>query len=145
MITELEKDADIKKRIAAVIKESGKNKSQFARDMGVTPNYLATVLTNPSKGLSATMLKALANMGINVNWIITGNGNKWANNSGEDWKIKATKAEADVARLTQDMDRAHILIKNIAEKLVTRMDAMDAETPDPKMAELFGNQTIKET
>ena len=81
-------------------------------------------------------------MGVNVNWIITGNGNKWANNSGEDWKIKATKAEADVARLTQDMDRAHILIKNIAEKLVTRMDA---ETPDPKMAELFGNQTIKET
>ena len=143
MITELEKDADIKKRIAAVIKESGKNKSQFARDMGVTPNYLATVLTNPSKGLSATMLKALANMGVNVNWVITGNGEQWANNSGSDWKIKAQRAEADVVRLTLDMDRAHVLIKNIAEKLVTRMDA--AETPDPKMAELFGNQTIKET
>ena len=143
MIIDSEKDADIKKRIAAVIKESGKNKSQFARDMGVTPNYLATVLTNPSKGLSATMLKALANMGVNVNWVITGNGEQWANNSGSDWKIKAQRAEADVVRLT--LDRAHILIKNIAEKLVTRMDAMDAETPDPKMAELFGNQTIKET
>ena len=81
-------------------------------------------------------------MGVNVNWVITGNGEQWANNSGKDWKIKATKAEADVARLTQDMDRAHVLIKNIAEKLVTRMDA---EKPDPKMAENFGKQTIEET
>jgi transcriptional regulator with XRE-family HTH domain len=116
MIIDVEKDADIKVRIAAVIKGSGKNKSQFARDMGVTPNYLATVLTNSSKGLSGTMLKALANMGINVNWVITGKGDELIEN-GESWKIKAEKAEAEVNALKLDMDRANHLVKNLFEQI----------------------------
>ena len=116
MVIDQVKDADIKERIAAVIEESGKNKSQFARDMGVTPNYLATVLTNPSKGLSATMLKALAKMGVNVNWLITGNGDELIGN-GESWKIKAEKAEAEVNALKLDMDRANHLVKNLFEQI----------------------------
>ena len=116
MVIDQVKDADIKERIAAVIEESGKNKSQFARDMGVTPNYLATVLTNPSKGLSATMLKALANMGVNVNWVITGKGDELIEN-GESWKIKAEQAEKEVAALKLDMDRANHLVKNLFEQI----------------------------
>ena len=116
MVIDQVKDADIKKRISAVIEESGKNKSQFAREMGVTPNYLATVLTNPSKGLSATMLKALANMGVNVNWVITGKGDELIGN-GESWKIKAEKAEAEVNALKLDMDRANHLVKNLFEQI----------------------------
>ena len=110
------KDAAIKKRISAVIEESGKNKSQFARNMGVTPNYLTTVLTNPSKGLSATMLKALAKMGVNVNWLITGKGDELIGN-GESWNIKAEKAEAEVNSLKLDMDRANHLVKNLFEQI----------------------------
>ena len=110
------KDTDIKKRILKVVENSGKNKSQFARKMGVTPNYLATVLTNPSKGLSATMLKALANIGVNVNWLITGNGDELIGN-GESWKIKAEKAEAEVQALKTDMDRANHLVKNLFEQI----------------------------
>ena len=116
MVIDQVKDADIKKRISVVIEESGKNKSQFAREMGVTPNYLATVLTNPSKGLSATMLKALANMGVNVNWVITGKGDELIGN-GESWKIKAEKAEKEVAALKLDMDRANHLVKNLFEQI----------------------------
>ena len=116
MVIDQVKDAGIKERIAAVIEESGKNKSQFARDMGVTPNYLATVLTNPSKGLSATMLKALANMGVNVNWVITGKGDELIEN-GESWKIKAEKAEKEIAALKLDMDRANHLVKNLFEQI----------------------------
>ena len=116
MVIDQVKDASIKKRIAAVIDKSGKTKSQFARDMGVTPNYLATVLTNPSKGLSATMLKALANMGVNVNWVITGKGDELIEN-GESWKIKAEKAEAEVNALKLDMDRANHLVKNLFEQI----------------------------
>ena len=112
MVIDQVKDANIKERISAVIKGSGKNKSQFAREMGVTPNYLATVLTNPSKGLSATMLKALANMGVNVNWVITGKGDELISD-GESWKIKAEKAEAEVNALKRDMDSAN----NLAETL----------------------------
>ena len=116
MVIDQVKDADIKKRIAAVIEESGKNKSQFAREMGVTPNYLATVLTNPSKGLSATMLKALANMGVNVNWVITGKGDELIEN-GESWKIEAERAKKEIVALKRDMDSAHALAKSLQEQV----------------------------
>mgnify|MGYP003659621678 FL=1 len=102
------KDTDIKNRIEKVVLESGKNKSEFAREMGVTPNYLAGVMTNPSKGVSATLLKGLAEMGINISWIVTGNGDAWTG-SGISFQMRAEKAEARVADLERDLERAHAI------------------------------------
>ena len=102
------KDTDIKNRIEKVVLDSGKNKSEFAREMGVTPNYLAGVLTNPSKGVSATLLKGLAEMGVNVSWLVTGNGDALIG-SGISFQMRAEKAEARIANLERDLERAHAI------------------------------------
>jgi transcriptional regulator with XRE-family HTH domain len=98
------KDTDIKNRIEKVLLESGMNKSEFARNMGVTPNYLAAVLTNPTKGVSATLFKGLAEMGVNVNWLVTGKGDPLTGN-GESFKERAEKAEAKIKILQDDLDK----------------------------------------
>tara|TARA_R100000781_G_scaffold97371_1_gene61207 strand:+ start:85 stop:465 length:381 start_codon:yes stop_codon:yes gene_type:complete len=98
------KDTDIKNRIEKVLLESGLNKSEFARNMGVTPNYLAAVLTNPSKGVSATLFKGLAEMGVNVNWLVTGKGDPLTGN-GVSFKERAEKAEARIKILEDDLEK----------------------------------------
>jgi len=98
------KDTDIKNRIEKVLLESGLNKSEFARNMGVTPNYLAAVLTNPEKGVSATLFKGLAEMGVNVNWLVTGKGDPLTGN-GVSFKERAEKAEARIKILEDDLEK----------------------------------------
>ena len=74
MIAVKEKDADIKLRIRKVIKMRGGNASQLAREMDISAPYFGSILNSSDKGVSATLLKALAKIGININWILTGKG-----------------------------------------------------------------------
>ena len=109
----LTKDSDIKERILEEINRRGGNKSELARSMStadqeISPNYLASVLTNKSKGFSASMLKGFADAGIDLEWLITGE-----NKTLEEWKERALDAEAKIEKLTTDMDKLHFLIKNL--------------------------------
>ena len=109
----LTKDSDIKERILEEINRRGGNKSELARSMStadqeISPNYLASVLTNKSKGFSASMLKGFADAGIDLEWLITGD-----NKTLEEWKKRALDAEAKIEKLTTDMDKLHFLIKNL--------------------------------
>ena len=71
------KDELIKKRITEAIEEMGGNSSKMARLIGVTPNYLASVITNQKKGVSATLLKGFAEAGMNLNWLVKGRSGMW--------------------------------------------------------------------
>ena len=71
------KDELIKKRITEAIEDLGGNSSKMARLIGVTPNYLASVITNQNKGVSATLLKGFAEAGINLNWLVKGQAGMW--------------------------------------------------------------------
>lgn len=109
----LTKDSDIKERILEEINRRGGNKSELARSMStadqeISPNYLASVLTNKTKGFSASMLKGFADAGIDLEWLITGD-----NKTLEEWKKRALDAEAKIEKLTTDADRLHFLIKNL--------------------------------
>ena len=75
------KDENIKKRITEAIEDIGGNSSKLARMIGVTPNYLASVVTNPDKGVSATLFKGFAEAGINLNWLIKGQQDMWMEDS----------------------------------------------------------------
>jgi plasmid maintenance system antidote protein VapI len=76
------KDQIIKKRIIEAIEDLGGNSSKMARLIGVTPNYLASVITNKKKGVSATLLKGFAKAGMNLNWLVMGKAGMWMNNKG---------------------------------------------------------------
>jgi len=71
------KDELIKKRITEAIEDLGGNSSKMARLIGVTPNYLASVITNQKKGVSATLLKGFAKAGMNLNWLLMGKAAMW--------------------------------------------------------------------
>ena len=136
MTTEvIEKDVEIKRRIMEIVADRGVSRTKLAEQIGVSPPYLASVINSPDKSVSATLLKAFTTIDININWLLTGIG---LMQRGIQYKAQAERAEAEVARLTKDMDRANVLVKNLAEKL---MKEMDEETPNPQMAELFGQQT----
>ena len=75
------KDENIKKRITEAIEDIGGNSSKLARMIGVTPNYLASVVTNPDKGVSATLFKGFAEAGMNLNWLIKGQQDMWMEDS----------------------------------------------------------------
>ena len=74
------KDELIKKRITEAIEDLGGNSSKMARLIGVTPNYLASVITNQKKGVSATLLKGFAKAGMNLNWLVMGKAGMWMDN-----------------------------------------------------------------
>ena len=91
------KDKEMKSRITEATDSLGGNQSKMARLIGVTPNYLATVITNPNKGVSATLLKGFAKAGYNLNWIVSGIGNMLNANGNAVATLKTVQANLDDA------------------------------------------------
>jgi len=104
-------DFDIKKRVVEILKLSGWSKSELARQMNIAPSYLNSVLTDNTRGFSATMLKGFAAAGININWLLTGKGEALFLN--EDYKKRAEIAEAKNHQLENDLNSANILSKEL--------------------------------
>ena len=114
MIETLQKDAEIKLRIREIVESHGGNASKLARQMKINAPYFASILNSHDKGVSATLLKAFAGIGINMTWLLTGNLQM---ESDVRWKERAERAEKEVAALKLDMDRANHLVKNLFEQI----------------------------
>ena len=113
------KDLDIKKRSLDEIEKRGGNKSELARqmstaDLEISPNYLASVLTNQDKGFSASMLKGFSAAGIDLEWLITGDNKKL-----EEWKERALDAEARIEELEEDLKQANFLSKELKKMIMS--------------------------
>ena len=101
------KDKVIKDRISEVIEDIGGNSSELARRVGVAPTNLSSVIKSDDKGVSATLLKGLADAGISLDWLVTGNLDMWVNNKdGETCSTLKEKSEIVQAKL----DDALVLI-----------------------------------
>jgi len=101
------KDKVIKDRISEVIEDIGGNSSELARRVGVAPTNLSSVIKSDDKGVSATLLKGLADAGISLDWLVTGNLDMWVNNKdGETCATLKEKSEIVQAKL----DDALVLI-----------------------------------
>jgi hypothetical protein len=125
------KDESIKKRITEAIEDIGGNSSKLARMIGVTPNYLASVVTNPDKGVSATLLKGFAEAGMNLNWLVKGQQDMWMNDSNGD-----TIATLEVVQAK--LDDALDLIGKL-EYYIDRLEKLN------KQSEGITNEKTKET
>ena len=112
------KDLDIKKRILEEIEKRGGNKSELARqmstpDLEISPNYLASVLTNQDKGFSGSMMKGFAAAGIDIQWLITG-----SNKTLDEWKKRALDAEARIEELEENLKQANFLSKELKKMIM---------------------------
>ena len=125
------KDENIKKRITEAIEDIGGNSSKLARMIGVTPNYLASVVTNPDKGVSATLLKGFAEAGMNLNWLVKGQSEMWMNDSNGN-------AVATLALVQSKLDDALDLISKL-EYYVDRLESLNQKQSEGS------HETTKET
>ena len=121
------KDESIKKRITEAIEDIGGNSSKLARMIGVTPNYLASVVTNPNKGVSATLFKGFAEAGMNLNWLVKGQQDMWMNDSNgaaiatlEDVQAKLDAALDLISKLEYYIDRLENLNQKQSEGINER-------------------------
>ena len=114
------KDELIKKRITEAIEDMGGNSSKMARLIGVTPNYLASVITSPKKGVSATLLKGFAKAGMNLNWLLKGQASMWINNGNG-------KAIATLEMVQGKLDAALDLIEKL-EYYVNRLEKLNQQS-----------------
>jgi len=125
------KDELIKKRITEAIEDIGGNSSKLARMIGVSPNYLASVVTNPEKGVSATLLKGFAEAGMNLNWLVKGQSEMWMNDSNGN-------AVATLALVQSKLDDALDLISKL-EYYVDRLESLNQKQSEGS------HETTKET
>ena len=106
------KDKEIKDRILELITADGGNKSIMARKVGVTPNYLLSILTSDIKGVSATLLKGFTAAGFDVKWLITG--------ENEELNLLKSKVEEmtnKVVELEKKLEVSAMLIQHLEDKL----------------------------
>ena len=124
MINTKIKDEEIKSRIRELIKSRGGNATRLAREMSLNPPYFVSMLNSPEKGISATIYKALHKVNVNINWIISGEGNMTTQDElGEtaiSWKDRALKAEETIKEFERDIDNLNFLIKNLERMIQER-------------------------
>ena len=111
------KAKDIKNRIREVINNGG-DESAFARIMSLNPAYFISILNSPEKGISATVFKALSKINVNINWLITGEGDlktgEKFDNKFKSWKDRAMAAEKTITRYERDIENLNFLTKGSA-------------------------------
>ena len=127
------KDELIKKRITEAIEDLGGNSSKMARLIGVTPNYLASVITNQKKGVSATLLKGFAKAGMNLNWLLMGKAAMWMDNGNGN-------SLATLETVQAKLDAALDLISKL-EYYVNRLEKLNQQSEgreNEEIANIFG-------
>ena len=68
------RDKDVKYRIKIVASERKQNISELSKSIKINPKTLQVVLSDPNKLVSLNIIKSFISIGINLTWLITGNG-----------------------------------------------------------------------
>ena len=68
------RDKDVKYRIKIVASERKENISELSKSIKINPKTLQVVLSDPNKLVSLNIIKSFISIGINLTWLITGNG-----------------------------------------------------------------------
>ncbi|MDR2501902.1 MAG: helix-turn-helix transcriptional regulator [Oscillospiraceae bacterium] len=68
-------ETTLAERMARIVKESGKTKVDFAKSVGITRNYLHTVLSGKNAKVSRTLALLIEKeYGYPADWVLTGSG-----------------------------------------------------------------------
>ena len=124
MLNTKKKDEDIKKRIREIIKVRGGNASALARSINLNSAYFVSMLNSPEKGISATIYKALAKANVNLNWLVSGEGDigigDESDNSFQSWKDRALTAEKTIKEYERDNENLNFLVKNLERMILEK-------------------------
>ena len=70
----MENDREMKKRITELIISKGMSITDFAELIGTTRNNLSVVINTNDKWVSSSILRGLATLGVDMNWLFYGTG-----------------------------------------------------------------------
>ena len=90
------KDKDIKQRIKDLIAENGHTITSIAEKMGVSRNNLSVVLNSKEGHVSASLIRGMAEMGWDLNYIFRG---EKIGGGEEKWKAEREKLLYHLERL----------------------------------------------
>lgn len=104
----MKKDTEIKQRISLIIDDIGGNMSELGRRLDLKPGHLSMVMSTDS-GISATVLKNLAAIGINMNWLMSGIGSEiWVADLNPN-----EEAELRITAISNELKDANTLINSL--------------------------------
>lgn len=99
-----------------------KNQSEFAAALGIKQGTLSNIYTSRGgRGVSAAIQYALNAMGVNIDWLLTGDGEVLRKE-----KVGVNEHSADVSRLIEVVDRQAEQISELIKQLSVTGDRMDA-------------------
>ena len=114
------KDKNIKERIRIIIKERGTSISNFAKQVGVSPTYLVSLLNGDDKGISSMILKCLSKNGININWLLNGKGEMYIKNEESFKKLRTSLqiAQKKILQLENDLEKTNYLAVELKKMIM---------------------------
>lgn len=89
------------KRVVAVRKALGLNRKQFSEKIGI-PYATLQAVEQGIRDMNLKMSSALADLGVNLNWVISGKGDMWLADANRDEGVPADIAELN--SLAYDLD-----------------------------------------
>lgn len=92
--------AEKSERLQWVIKELGITKREFAERINCSPSQLGDA-TKGHRGISSTMLRGIADLGINTNWLLTGEGEPFARHQIKETGPNTFRIEENYATVQQ--------------------------------------------
>ena len=123
MIETLEKDVSIKSRIGEIVADRGGNRTKLADEMQISPAYLASVINSPDKNVTSKLLKAVASIDINLNWLVDGVGEMYMNiESLDSWKKRAVENEITILSLEKKLEKLAYLVEHLDALLLSSHD-----------------------
>ena len=106
----MEKDQEIKRRILDVVEVHKGNQSDFARAINLKPSHLSMILSSSTTGLSAAVLKSFADYGVDMNWLLTGEGDIMRGVTSQEY-------EEQISDLQQEVRDANSIIKYLERSI----------------------------
>ena len=90
----MKNDQEIKKRITELINSREMTITAFAELIGTTRNNLSVVLNSDDKWVSSSILRGLATLGVDMNWLFYGTGSMDGELKVENEEIEDLKRES---------------------------------------------------
>ena len=90
----MKNDQEIKKRITELINSKGMSITDYAELIGTTRNNLSVVLNSDDKWVSSSILRGLATLGVDMNWLFYGTGSMDGGLKAENEEITDLKRES---------------------------------------------------
>ena len=101
----IDRDHATKERLRAVANERRESIAELAKALKLNVKSLQVVLSDPNKLISMNQVKACISIGVNANWLLTGEGEMMIDDINDDVLTKLETRLRDADNLIDSLER----------------------------------------